>query len=189
MKGKIGWIGLCLIAGLVILSACAQKPAAELQKAEKSLKEAKDAGAMQLAPSEYKSAENKLNEGKKLIDELKYKDAKNALIEADQLAQIAKQKALSAKQVTKKEEAPKKEAPKKGDATEYKVVKGDCLWNIAGKAGIYGDPYQWPLIYDANKDQIKDANLIYPGQVFKIRKDVSPEEVKQARKKAGAKVK
>jgi len=186
MKGKIGGIGLCLIMGLLIFSACAQKPEAELAKAEQSLKEAKDAGAMQLAPSDYKSAENKLNEGKKLIDELKYKDAKDALIEADQLAQIAKQKALSAKQETKKEQAPKKQEP---TYSEYKVVKGDCLWSIAGKADIYGDPYQWPLIYDTNKDQIKDANLIYPGQVFKIRRDVSPEEVKQARKKAGAKVK
>ena len=36
----------------------------------------------------------------------------------------------------------------------YTVVRGDNLWNISGKSSIYGDPYQWPLIYKANRDQI-----------------------------------
>ena len=50
----------------------------------------------------------------------------------------------------------------------YQVVAGDNLWNIAGKDSIYGNPYQWPLIYKANSNQIKDADLIYPGQYFYI---------------------
>lgn len=53
-------------------------------------------------------------------------------------------------------------------AGEYTVVRGDNLWDISGKDSIYGNPYQWPLIYKANADQIKDADLIYPGQVFSI---------------------
>ncbi len=53
-------------------------------------------------------------------------------------------------------------------AGEYTVVRGDNLWDISGKDSIYGNPYQWPLIYKANADQIKDADLIYPGQVFEI---------------------
>lgn len=52
--------------------------------------------------------------------------------------------------------------------SEYTVVSGDNLWNISGKDSIYGNPYQWPLIYKANSDQIKDADLIYSGQVFSI---------------------
>lgn len=51
---------------------------------------------------------------------------------------------------------------------EYTVVKGDCLWNIAKKDYIYNDPFKWPRIYEANKDKIKDPDLIYPKQVFKI---------------------
>ncbi len=51
---------------------------------------------------------------------------------------------------------------------EYTVVSGDNLWNISGKDETYGNPYQWPLIYKANSDQIKDADLIYAGQVFSI---------------------
>ncbi len=53
-------------------------------------------------------------------------------------------------------------------AGEYTVVSGDNLWNIAAKDETYGNPYQWPLIYKANSDQIKDADLIYAGQVFSI---------------------
>jgi nucleoid-associated protein YgaU len=52
--------------------------------------------------------------------------------------------------------------------TSYTVVRGDCLWNIAKKEIIYNDPFKWPRIYEANKDQIKDPDLIYPKQVFKI---------------------
>ncbi len=52
--------------------------------------------------------------------------------------------------------------------SEYTVISGDNLWNISGKESIYGNPYQWPLIYKANSDQIKDADLIYSGQVFSI---------------------
>lgn len=51
---------------------------------------------------------------------------------------------------------------------EYTVVAGDNLWNISAKDDIYGNPYQWPLIYKTNSDQIKDADLIYSGQVFSI---------------------
>jgi len=44
----------------------------------------------------------------------------------------------------------------------------DCLWRIAEYDEIYGDPFRWPEIYSANKDQIKDPDLIFPGQVFTI---------------------
>ena len=50
----------------------------------------------------------------------------------------------------------------------YLVVEGDNLWNIAGSDAVYGNPYQWPLIYKANSGQIKDADLIYAGQFFDI---------------------
>ncbi len=42
----------------------------------------------------------------------------------------------------------------------YTVVKGDCLWNIAKK--FYGNGKQYTKIYNANRDKIKNPNLIYP---------------------------
>ena len=51
-------------------------------------------------------------------------------------------------------------------AQYYKVVKGDCLWKIAKK--FYGDGNRWREIYNANKNKIKNPNLIYPNQVFII---------------------
>ena len=58
----------------------------------------------------------------------------------------------------------------------YTVVIGDYLWKISGKPDIYADPYQWMRIYTYNKDQIKDPDLIHPEQIFKIQREVGPNE-------------
>jgi hypothetical protein len=57
----------------------------------------------------------------------------------------------------------------------YTVVKGDCLWNIAKKKEHYGNGFAWPVIYKANRDNIKNPDLIYPNQVFSI-PPLTPEE-------------
>lgn len=44
----------------------------------------------------------------------------------------------------------------------------DCLWNISGRAEIYGDPFQWPKIWQANTDKIKNPDIIQPGWVLTI---------------------
>ena len=48
------------------------------------------------------------------------------------------------------------------------VVHGDNLWNIA--RAHYGTGFQHILIYGANKEQIRDPDLIYPGQVLSMPK-------------------
>ncbi len=71
------------------------------------------------------------------------------------------------------------QAEEKGQPAEpdtYSVVRGDYLWKIANKPDIYNDPYAWSRIYTSNTDQIKDANLIYVNQVFRIPRDVGPNE-------------
>ena len=50
----------------------------------------------------------------------------------------------------------------------YTVMRGDSLWRISGKSEVYGNPYQWPLIYKANTDKIQDADLIHPDQNLNI---------------------
>jgi uncharacterized protein YdcH (DUF465 family) len=62
--------------------------------------------------------------------------------------------------------------------TNYTVVKGDHLWGIAKKPEHYGNGFAWPMIYKANRDKIKNPDLIYPKQVFSIPKLTEEEKAK-----------
>ena len=51
-------------------------------------------------------------------------------------------------------------------AAEYTVQKGDSLWKIA-KENL-GSGFKWNEIYEANRDAIRDPNLIYVGQTIQL---------------------
>ena len=46
------------------------------------------------------------------------------------------------------------------------VQPGNSLWRIA--RGTLGQGVQYTVIYEANADQIRDPDLIYPGQIFVV---------------------
>jgi len=51
------------------------------------------------------------------------------------------------------------------------AVSKDCFWNIAGFPWVYGNPYQWRLLYNANKSKLpnpNNPNVIEPGTVLDI---------------------
>ncbi len=48
------------------------------------------------------------------------------------------------------------------------------LWRIARRA--YGLGTRYTVIYEANRDQIRDPNLIFPGQVFEVPADIPAAE-------------
>lgn len=48
----------------------------------------------------------------------------------------------------------------------HEVVAGDTLSKIAKQ--VYGDASKYPKIFEANRDQLSDPNLIKPGQKLKI---------------------
>lgn len=52
--------------------------------------------------------------------------------------------------------------------TMHRVIKGDTLWDISGKIYKNRRYWLWPNIWRANKLIIKDPDLIYPGQNFRI---------------------
>jgi nucleoid-associated protein YgaU len=47
---------------------------------------------------------------------------------------------------------------------EVVIQPGDNLWNIS--RALYGHGVQYTIIYKANRNKIKDPDLIYPGQIF-----------------------
>ncbi len=60
----------------------------------------------------------------------------------------------------------------------------DCLWNISKKKDIYANPWLWPKIWQGNRDEIKDPDVIHPGQKLKIPKgnELTKEENAAAKK-------
>lgn len=96
---------------------------------------------------ETKAAQDRLQEAREAFK-------KERLNEAKETAQEARELALKAE----------------AKLPEYhKVKKGETLEIIAKE--IYGDPEKWILIYRANKDKIKNANIVHPGQILSIPKE------------------
>ncbi len=58
-------------------------------------------------------------------------------------------------------------APAQAVKIDYYIIeKGDTLSGIAKK--LLGNAMDYPKIFEANKEVIKDPNLIYPGQKIRI---------------------
>ena len=56
--------------------------------------------------------------------------------------------------------------PDTGAARTYTVKPGDTLSHIAQH--VYGKASRWHAIFEANRDQIQDPDLIRPGQVLQL---------------------
>lgn len=168
---------LALSAGIfLIASGCAPKPPTqEIADAEAAITAARDAEAEDYAPEEFRSAEELLAQAKSEVDNETYREARAHAIQA-------KEKADMAREITLRAKAPKPAAVAvTGKLPTYHVVKkGECLWLISEYEEIYNDPFQWPLIYKANRGQIKDPDLIRPEQNFDIPRDSSGSEIAEA---------
>jgi nucleoid-associated protein YgaU len=72
-------------------------------------------------------------------------------------------------------------------ALSYTVRRGETLPQIAARTEIYNDSSLWPLIYRANRDQIRDPKQLWPGQILKIPRHFSRDEALGAKRFSGKK--
>lgn len=67
-------------------------------------------------------------------------------------------------------------------STSYTVRRGETLPQISARTEIYNDSTLWPIIYRANRDQIRDPKRLWPGQVLSIPRNFSRDEAVEARR-------
>ena len=91
-----------------------------------------------------------------------------AIAAAKKTASDAKRsEAVAAARATMREQRRGAQASASGSMSKfYTVEKGDTLSKIAKE--FYGDASKYPVIFEANTPMLKDADLIYPGQVLRI---------------------
>lgn len=111
---------------------------------------------------------------------LEEEKARQAALEEEQRKQAERQR-----QAKKPEPKPVPEPkPKIIPLANYDVGAGETLWTISAQAQVYNEGLLWPLLYQANRDQIKDPRQIFPGQTLSIRRDMTEEELEEARNTA-----
>jgi len=195
MRSAPAWLGALLLV-LVLLAGCARPPRAELATARRSVSLAQAMGGETVSPEYYTLARERLLESEELVAAGDYEGAVTALQLAEyyagQVIILVYEKDDS--DVAAEEPvpfvAPAPDEVKRAVATPrepprvHVVRPGESLWTIAAQRLVYGDALQWPLIYKANRDQIKDPRQIYPKQELTIPRDVAPEEVEAARETA-----
>lgn len=177
---------LMLVLGLAVgcASTPEEQPVSDQAAAEQAIADAKSANAQaQKMGVEWRDTGD-------MIKEAEAAYAAGDYTKALELANAAKRQAENAMAQAKSEadrlaamsasEDSSASMGSTGGVDQYQVVRGDNLWNISGKGEVYADPYQWPLVYKANRNKIKDADLIYPGQVFDIDRAASASDVDAA---------
>jgi nucleoid-associated protein YgaU len=132
---------------------------------------------------ELRAAENALGNAESILKEARDLLAQGETKRALTRVEIANSDCLSAQDMANQAgiAAANRLKAKPGS---YKVVRGDTLWGISDRTPIYANPFMWPLIYKANRNQIRDPDLIYPNQVFSIPRNYSQEEAGAATRRA-----
>lgn len=132
-----------------------------INDARTALDEARDAGA-----EDWQPIADKINDAESAGAEGNNERAQRLAREAEREANELRKQAMA---------AARKEA-----TMTYTVNRGDTLWGISGKDRVYGDPYQWPLIFKRNSDKIEDADLIYPDQKLEVQENPGDKAVEAA---------
>ena len=96
----------------------------------------------------------------------------------------AEQEALAEAQAQARRAAERARLQVKPLASYHTVKRGETLPQISALAEVYNDNLLWPLLYRANRDQIRDPRHLWPGQVLRIPRGVSRDDLAEARRYA-----
>lgn len=97
---------------------------------------------------------------------------------------IAEEQQKEREKEAKAAKRPEKLKPERPLPTYHMVRRGETLPRIAARQDVYGDSSLWPLLYRANRDQIKDPRTIWAGQVLRIPRNLGRDEIAEARRYA-----
>jgi len=118
-------------------------------------------------------------EAKRRIEEEKLEmESQRAAIEAQQ-SMAAKEDAIAGAAHRKVEKIKQKERVL---PVHHTVKRGETLPQIAAQVDVYDDYRLWPLLYKANRDQISNPKHVWPGQVLRIPRHWSRDDVAEARR-------
>jgi nucleoid-associated protein YgaU len=143
-----------------------EKAAAEA--AEEKAREVAEKAAAASAAAVHEASKRRVAESKAKRAAEQAKAAEKAAAEAqaklDRLEREKREKLAA--EVRAKLKRQEEEMVAAAQERTYVVKSGDSLSKIAKE--VLGDANRWPDIFEANKDQIKDPNMIHPGQELRI---------------------
>jgi nucleoid-associated protein YgaU len=99
-------------------------------------------------------------------------------------ARIANQAKIDAETEVRRQAERLKVQKERPLVASHTVKRGESLPQIAALPEVYNDSLLWPLIYRANRDQIRDPRNLWPGQSLRIPRNYSREDLQEARRYA-----
>jgi outer membrane murein-binding lipoprotein Lpp len=184
----------------------------QLSTLRADLEALKAEGAAELLPAEYSSADEAVREAERFeadggLQSTRYRklallkiqllsrnlSQRKGVVEEERRLQQETERQRQAEEGRQKQEHQEEKelesvllkirgTPDQQLLSSYTVKRGESLPQIAARPDIYNDASLWPLIYRANRDQIRDPAIIWPGQVLLISRDITVSDIIEARK-------
>lgn len=146
-----------------------------LQKGEVLREELKRLKEIKLEEQRRQAAE--------LAARLKEEQLMREAAEAEERLRKEEQKQVEAESLAQKNTVVRETATVR--PSSYTVRRGETLPQIAARNEIYNDASLWPIIYRANRDQIRDPKHLWPGQILKVPRNFSHVEAVEAKRYSG----
>ncbi len=151
----------------------------KIQEADAYLASAEKSEGASIAKDEIAASRESLDNARSMYGEARFKESMDYASESMKLARIVMdtkkpvESDATATTASGAADAGEKSTVAPDEEKDYDIYRvvyreklKDCLWRISEK--FYGTPWRWKKIYEANKDRIKDPDLIYPGWLLKI---------------------